>query len=224
MRLHNIITSILIAAALTACSGKETPGNGQVNKNEDQLPTVEVLEVRSTSVPQIGEYTATVEAFKTNNISTSTPNRIKQILVDVGAHVAAGQKVVVLDDVNIEQLKVRLDNTERDYDRAVELLNIGGGTRQAVDQLKTELDAARRQYANMVENTILTSPIAGVVTARNYDPGDMTGQLPILTIEQVQPVKVIVNVSESEFSKVHNGMEVDVTTDEIGRASCRERV
>ena len=169
MRLHNIITSILIAAALTACSGKETPGNGQVNKNEDQLPTVEVLEVRSTSVPQIGEYTATVEAFKTNNISTSTPNRIKQILVDVGAHVAAGQKVVVLDDVNIEQLKVRLDNTERDYDRAVELLNIGGGTRQAVDQLKTELDAARRQYANMVENTILTSPIAGVVTARNYD-------------------------------------------------------
>ena len=83
MRLHNIITSILIAAALTACSGKETPGNGQVNKNEDQLPTVEVLEVRSTSVPQIGEYTATVEAFKTNNISTSTPNRIKQILVDV---------------------------------------------------------------------------------------------------------------------------------------------
>ena len=213
MRLHNIITAILIAAALTACSGKETSGNGQVNKNEEQLPTVEVLEVRSTSVPQIGEYTATVEAFKTNNISTSTPNRIKQILVDVGAHVAAGQKVVVLDDVNIEQLKVRLDNTERDYDRAVELLNIGGGTRQAVDQLKTELDAARRQYANMVENTILTSPSAGVVTARNYDPGDMTGQLPILTIEQVQPVKVIVNVSESEFSKVHNGMEVDVTTD-----------
>ena len=54
-------------------------------------------------------YTATVEAFKTNNITTSTPNRIKSILVNVGYKVAKGQKLVVLDDVNIDQLKVRLD-------------------------------------------------------------------------------------------------------------------
>lgn len=88
-----------------------------------------------------------------------------------------GQKVVILDDVNINQLKIRLDNTERDYERALELYNIGGGTKQAVDQMKTELDAARRQYQNMVENTVLVSPIAGVVTARNYDAGDMTASV-----------------------------------------------
>lgn len=205
--------ALMIAAALTSCGKKESSENTTGASADTQLPIVEVLKVNSTSVEQLGEYTATVEAFKTNNIATSTPNRIKKILVEVGTHVAAGQKVAELDDVNIEQLKIRLDNTERDYNRAVELLNIGGGTRQSVDQLKTELDAARRQYSNMVENTILTSPISGVVTARNYDPGDMTGQLPILTIEQVQPVKVIANVSESEFSKVHNGMAVDVTTD-----------
>ena len=134
----------------------------------------------------------------------------------MGSKVAKGQKVVVLDDVNIDQLKVRLDNTKREYERALELYNIGGGTKQSVDQMKTELDAATRQYDNMVENTILVSPINGVVTARNYDPGDMTGTQPILTIEQLQPVKVLVNVSESEFTKVYKGMKVDVYLDVYG--------
>ena len=174
---------------------------------------MKIENVHRQKVEQLEEYTATVEAFKTNNISSSSPNRIKQILVDVGSHVAKGQKVVVLDDVNIEQLRVRLENAEREYNRAVKLLEIGGGTQQSVDQLKTELDASRRQYRNLMENTVLVSPIAGVVTARNYDPGDMTGSLPILTIEQVHPVKVMVNVSEADFPKVHKRMKVSIKLD-----------
>lgn len=211
--------SPLFAAALClglACGCSKSESGATPAAQQEELPKVDVMQVFSQEVPQITEYTATVEAFKTNNITTSTPNRIKSILVDVGAKVSKGQRLVVLDNVNIDQLKVRLDNTEREYNRAVKLLEIGGGTQQAVDQLRTELEASRRQYANMVENTVLISPITGVVTARNYDPGDMTGQLPILTIEQVRPVKVIVNVSESEYSKVHNGMKASIRLDVFG--------
>lgn len=199
-----------IALAASACSSSDSKVE---TKTEEELPKVELQQVFSQNVPQIGEYTATVEAFKTNNISSSTPNRIKSILVDVGSKVAKGQKVAVLDDANIEQLRVRLENTRREYNRALQLFEIGGGTQQSVDQLKTELDASQRQYDNMVENTILTSPIAGVVTERNYDPGDMTGAQPILTIEQINPVKVIVNVSETDFTKVKKGMKVDINLD-----------
>ena len=206
------IAILALTLALTACS-KSGSENSQANETAEELPKVEIQQVFTTDVNQIGEYTATVEAFKTNNISTSTPNRIKNILVDVGSRVAKGQKVVILDDVNIEQLRVRLANTEREYNRAVKLLEIGAGTQQSVDQLKTELDASRRQYTNMVENTVLVSPISGVVTARNYDPGDMTGTQPILTIEQVQPVKIIINVSETDYTKVHKGMGVDIALD-----------
>lgn len=211
--------SPLFAAALClglACGCSKSESGATPAAQQEELPKVDIMQVFSQEVPQITEYTATVEAFKTNNITTSTPNRIKSILVDIGAKVSKGQRLVVLDNVNIDQLKVRLDNTEREYNRAVKLLEIGGGTQQAVDQLRTELEASRRQYANMVENTVLLSPISGVVTARNYDPGDMTGQLPILTIEQVRPVKVIVNVSESEYSKVHNGMKAAIRLDVFG--------
>lgn len=207
------ISSACFAFALAACGSGEKEATTAV---VEELTKVEIQKVYSQDVNQIADYTATVEAYKTNNITTSTPNRIKEILVDIGYKVVKGQKVVVLDNVNIAQLKVRLDNIEREYNRAVELLNIGGGTQQAVDQLKTELDAARRQYENMVENTVLVSPINGVVTARNYDPGDMTGGSPILTIEQLRPVKVLVNVSEGEFTKVRKGMKVDIKLDVYG--------
>ena len=189
--LSAIFIAIICGYVMSGCSKSEsnTPA-----ATEEQLPKVQIQNVHRQAVDQIAEYTATVEAFKTNNISSSSPNRIKQILVDVGSKVGKGQKVVVLDDVNIEQLRVRLENAEREYNRALKLLEIGGGTQQTVDQLKTELEASKRQYRNLVENTILVSPIAGVVTARNYDPGDMTGSWPILTVEQVNPVKVIVNI------------------------------
>lgn len=209
------IAILTLAASITlaGCGSSE-------KKNEktaaEEKPMVDIEKVNARSVPQMAQYTATVEAFKTNNITTSTPNRIKRILVDVGSVVAAGQKVAVLDNVNIEQLKVRLDNTEREYNRALQLLEIGGGTQQSVDQLKTELDAARRQYTNMVENTVLVSPINGVVTARNYDPGDMTSTLPILTVEQLRPVKVLVNVNENDFAKVHKGMKAGIKLDVYG--------
>lgn len=207
------LAAMMIVAAMTACSGSSN--ESATITTVEELPKVEVQKVYTQEVNQLAEYTATVEAFKTNNITTSTPNRIKDILVDVGYKVAKGQKLVVLDNVNIDQLKVRLDNMEREYNRAVQLLEIGGGTQQAVDQLRTELDATKRQYDNLVENTVLVSPINGVVTARNFDPGDMTGGA-ILTIEQMRPVKVLINVSESEFTKVRKGMKAAIKLDVYG--------
>ena len=202
-------TLIAVASGCSSDKAKETPGAS----HQEDIPAIEAVEVGLQTVDATGEYTATVEAFKTNNISSSSPNRIKRILVDVGARVAKGQKLVELDATGTDQLKVRLDNAQREYDRAVQLLKIGAGTQQSVDQLKTELDAQTKQYANLMENTYLVSPISGVVTARNYDPGDMTGSLPILTVEQIQPVKVMINISEAEYAKVKKGMKVNVNLD-----------
>ena len=142
VRIHSVASCLMlgaiIVATLPSCGGKK---DDAAKEAVDERPNVEILQVHEQSVSQLVSYTATVEAYKTNNITTSTPNRIKSILVDVGSKVARGQRLVVLDNVNIDQLKVRLDNTEREYNRALELYNIGGGTKQAVDQMKTELDA-----------------------------------------------------------------------------------
>ncbi|MDE6654716.1 MAG: efflux RND transporter periplasmic adaptor subunit [Muribaculaceae bacterium] len=209
-----LIPFAALAACAVGCSGQEKSADTETVAEETVLLPVEVSVASRQDVPQMKSYTATVEAENTNNIASSMPNRIKTITVDVGDHVRKGQTVATLDRSNITQLKLSLDNAQREYDRAVKLLQIGSGTQQQVDQLKTQLDATQSQYDNMLENTVLVSPISGVVTARNYDPGDMTGQLPIVTVGQITPsVKVMINITENDFTKVKTGLPVEVTFD-----------
>ncbi len=219
--------ALSLTVALAACSGSEKENN---QTETDEKPLVKTEKVSSREVIQEGVYTATVEPDLINNISSSTPNRIKEIYVDEGMRVTKGQKLVVLDDVNttsyelqVANAKANLENVKINYDRAVELLKIGGGTQQNVDQMQLQytnaqnaLSNAERALRNIHENTVLTSPISGVVTARNYDPGDMTGALPILTVARVQPVKIVINVSESELSHVKKGMPASIKFDTYG--------
>ena len=153
--------------------------------------------------------------------------RIKRLLVDVGSHVSAGQTLVILDDVNIatqksaiDQQQIQLANAKRDLERAKQLVKVGGGTQQSVDQLQAAYDtqvraieSSRRTLSTMGENTVLTSPISGVVTVRNYQAGDLPSGLPILVIEQQNPLKVVVAVNESDMANVKQGMSVSVTFD-----------
>ena len=199
-------------------------------QQEEQKPVVKIEKVYSRDVIQEGNYTATVTPELINNISANSPNRIKEILVDEGFQVAKGQVLVRLDDVNtatyetqVANAKANLENVKMNYDRAVQLLNIGGGTQQNVDQMQLQLTNAENALANaertlrnVRENTVLVSPISGVVTARNYDPGDMSGAMPIITVAQVNPVKIVINVSESELANIHKGMPAQVTFDTYG--------
>ncbi|MDE6558522.1 MAG: efflux RND transporter periplasmic adaptor subunit, partial [Muribaculaceae bacterium] len=216
-----IFTLLASSVIFASCSDKQ---DKKKTAEEQTVPTVQIAEVGEENVADIQILTATVEADKVNNISSNAPNRIKQILVDEGMMVHAGQRLVVLDDVNttsyqlqVDNARANLRNVEVNYNRALELFKIGGGTKQQVDQMELQLVNARNQLAsaqralrNVQENTVLTAPVSGVVTARNYDPGDMTANLPILTIGTGNPVKVVVNVNESQFSKVKIGMPVNL--------------
>lgn len=204
--------TIMPTLLLSSCGKAEE--KAAATSEADELPRIEIDMARRMEVPQLKEYTATVEAENINNIAPATPNRIKKINVEVGDHVRAGQTLVELDTSNAQQLRINLDQIEREYNLAVSLLEIGAGTQQAVDQLRAQLDAARSQYDNMMENTVLTSPVTGVVTARNYDPGDMCGSMPVLTVGQLTPeVKVMINVSENDMNTLRQGMPVSVTFD-----------
>ena len=223
LSLHAMIAAGTIF--LSACSGKD-----EAKEENNEIPVVKIEKVYEQDVNQTGTYTATVEPERINNISSSMPLRIKHIYVDEGMRVSRGQTLVTLDDVNADSYRIQVDNAranlrnvQLNYNRALELYKIGGGTKQNVDQMETQLinakntlASAERTLRNARENTVLTAPVSGVVTARNYDPGDMTGSLPILTIGQVQPVKAVINISETEFAKIRKGMEANVTFDTYG--------
>ena len=182
----------------------------------DEKPLVRLETVKTQEVEQIQEFTATVEANVVNNIVPSMSLRITDILVEVGDHVRKGQVLAQMDKTNLLQSQTQLENIQLEYDRAFELYKVGGASKQSLDAQKTQLDVAKTAYENLKENTILVSPINGIVTARNYDSGDMIGGEPVVTIEQMSPVKLLVNVSESFYTRVRKGMDVNVKVEVYG--------
>ena len=206
--------ALLVVAMLGACSGGSDKAAAE---KVDEKPRVKLAEVSFRPVEQIQEYTATVEAEVKNNIAPSSPVRIDRIFVEVGDRVSKGQKLVSMDAANLKQIKYQLDNQQIEFKRIDELYKVGGASKSAWDAQKTQLDISRTTYKNLQENTQLLSPITGIVTARNYDSGDMySGGSPIFTVEQIRPVKLLINVSESLFTKVKKGKDVDIRLDVYG--------
>ncbi len=151
------------------------------------------------------------------NFAPSSPVRIDKIFVEVGDHVSKGQKLVQMDAANLKQTKLQLDNQEVEFNRIDELYKVGGASKSEWDAAKMAYDVKKTAYQNLLENTSLLSPISGVVTARNYDSGDMySGGNPVLTVEKITPVKLLINVSEVYFTKVKKGAPVNVKLDVYG--------
>lgn len=222
--MKKIVLLALAVLALASC------GNKDAAKKQEGKPQVKLATVAQQEVPQTEVYTATVESDVKNNISPNMSQRINRILVDVGDRVSRGQVLVQLDAANQDQQQLQLQsqqivlqNQQVEFNRTAELYASGGISKSEYDAAKTQLDVQkrqvdliRRQLSQTSQNTQLTSPISGVVTARNYDNGDMYSGTPILTIEQLNPVKLIVNVSETYFKDIAVGMPVDIQLDAYG--------
>lgn len=213
MNAFNKIIISLFVIGLTACGSKKD-SQSTVNGSGDEKPKVKIEKVVSRDVEQVYEFTATVEPIVKNNINPTTPGRIRKIFVEIGDKVSKGQKLAEMDAVNLVNLETQIDNMRRIYNRVSELYSVGGASQQELDNAQLQLTVAESNLKNLQENTSLISPISGIVTARNYDDGDMySGQLPILTVMQINPVILKINVSETFFSKVKPGMPVNIALD-----------
>lgn len=109
-----------------------------------------------------------------------------------------------------EAVQLQLNTMQRALEAQREQLK---AQKAAIAAQGAQLRGLQTQSATLAENNRLVSPVSGYVTARNYDAGDMTGSLPVVTIEQTNPVKMLVNVSELNYKFVTKGMPVEVRID-----------
>ncbi len=203
-----ILSTVLIMAS---CGQKTTE---QQTVIVEEAPKVTVTKVHAENVAQLSTYPTTVEADVVNNITPQTASRIKDILVEVGDHVRKGQKLATMDAINLEKIRLQVANDSIEYGRTKELYEIGAASQSNFEAITLAYEVSKKSYANLLENTILTSPISGVITARNYDEGDMYAMAqPLFVVQNITPVKMLINISESNYSKVKKGMEVELAAD-----------
>lgn len=205
---------VILLAAVAVAAGCGAKKSAAVEEAAVAKTPVKVAVAQMEEIEQSAVFTSSIEAFQENNIAPAMPARIGRILVDVGSKVASGQLLVTMDPTQYNQVDVQLSNAQADYDRIKKVYDAGGISKQTMDQAEAGLRVLKTQAANLLENTQLRSPISGVVTARYFDAGDMFGGgMPILTVMQIDRLKVKLNISEQYFPKVRSGMAAEITTD-----------
>ncbi|MBQ6254807.1 MAG: efflux RND transporter periplasmic adaptor subunit [Bacteroidales bacterium] len=202
----------LAVSILAACGGKNT---GSAAPEAERATLVSTAEAEIMEVPQTEVYSSTVEAYAINNIAPQTGGRIQTIKVDVGSFVGKGQILATMDAAQLDQSRLKLANDSTELSRLRSLYEEGGVSKSDFDAAEMAFNVSRRSYNNLEENTYLRSPISGVVTARNYDRGDLYSGQPIFVVQQITPVKLRVGVSESDYTKVKVGNVVEVTADAL---------
>ncbi len=201
------------ALMLTSCKGEQSE---KQEEQKEEAKEVRVTELKKDKVRLDVSYTCLLEPKTRNNIMAQNGGRLEQLFVEVGHKVVKGQVLACLEGTMLKQASIRLDEAERNFKRLDELYKIGAIAKVQWEQAKSNYNIALEQKQNLATNTLLRSPITGVVTARNYDEGDLTSpQLPVLVVEDLSEIKAIINVSEQYYAFLKVGLSANLELDAL---------
>jgi RND family efflux transporter MFP subunit len=150
----------------------------------------------------------------------------------------------------METARLNLEMAQRSYERTKTLLDTKVVTVSQLDDAQTKLDLAKtafdnadRQYQTVtgsslaqaeaqvnfikveISNSTITSPIGGIVTNRNINPGEITSMnTPLLSIADVATLKLQGNVSQEDVVRIPVGGRVNVVVDALSTNSYPGRV
>ena len=203
----------LLSLIAVGCSKKEV--KEEAKKTTDVFK-VKIEQAQSKEIDRIYEFSTTVDAAVKNYIASAGGTRIEKIFVEVGDVVKKGQQLVKMESTQLATSLAQLDNLKIELERVKALYQSGGVSKQQLDQLQMQYDVAKKSAENLKDNIYLTSPINGIVTARNFDNGDVAAGQPILQVMQINPVKLKINIPESFYNNVKKGMQVKAKTEIFG--------
>ena len=202
---------IAAAASLVACGGKG--GEKAATTTKKEAEKVKVLTLESERISKTLELSSTLEGYETMNISPSITGHIEHIYVEVGSRVQKGAMLVRMDQTQLNTTRINLASTKTELDRVTDLKASGSVSEQVYDQTKAGYDQLVEAERFQNENTFVKAQFAGVISAKNYEDGEMYTGAPILTLTQINRLKAIINIPETYFPKVKQGMKVEVESD-----------
>lgn len=192
---------------LVACAGNEKKDAVEL------IQQVETSAVARTTVNRVVDLSTTLQGYLTQNVAPSITGRIEHIFTEVGTNVKQGQMLVQMDQNQLNTTKLTAANLAVELQRMETLRETGAVSQQALDQTKLSYDQTVESLAFLEKNTNVKAPFAGVISAKNYEDGELYSGQPILVLNQINVLKALIAVSESYFPYVKKGMRVDVKSE-----------
>lgn len=211
---------ITFLSLLFSCSAKEKRSKTDENIAERTFP-VRVQKIEKQAIVKTLDYFANLVPFKEIHYVPATPGRISKINVEVGSRVSKGQVLVEMDKTQLSQAKTQLENARFNFEKIDTLYKLGSSSEQIYEQTKAQYEVAKSNVQFLTENTTLISPVNGIVTAKYFENGEFysgapntaEGKAAVITIMQINPLKAIVNISQTYFPNLKEGMKARISTD-----------
>ncbi len=221
-------TKISIIALLTTtiifiigCSNKTQNLN-----NDPELIPIETIPVKIMKIDRTLDFSGTIMAWREANLGAQTPGRIEKIYVKEGDEVKEGDLLVQMDDAQLTQARIQFEIAKQDFERMQPLFEQGSISQQQFDKIKAGYETAKSAYELILRNTQLRAPFSGIITAKRMNEGEVfilapsaQGAPSIINIMQIDFLKVLVNIPESDFPLVRLNqsatIQVDIYPDKI---------
>ena len=222
LKIQNLIIAILLAFVVSSCSKSEATNNeNQTNVDTPMSVSVKVMKINKETINRTIDYTANLKAFEEVYYAPAAQGHIKNILVDVGSRVSKGDLIAEMDNTQLETALLQLENAESNYRRLDTLYQLNSISEQQYESAKNGYELALANVNFRKENTKLTSPINGVITAKYFEAGEMysgapntsAGKAAIVTIMQINPLKAVIDIPEKYYPLIKKGLKAEVRSD-----------
>jgi RND family efflux transporter MFP subunit len=206
-----------MALVLTGCKQTDVK-NKQPEVVKSTAIQVKTMQLTEREVSRSINYTANLSPFEEVYCAPAAPGRIEKINVEIGSYVSKGSILVQMDQTQLKQAEIQLKTLETDYNRIKQLHDMGSIAEQQYDQIKAQYEVAQTNVQFLKENTQLLAPIGGVITGKYFENGELysgapntaAGKAAVVTIQQINPVKAFINVSESYFPVINKNTKVEL--------------
>ena len=201
--------AIITAVALLSGCGANTE-----EVSQDRVEQVRTTPLAYQEVSRQIELSTTLQGYEEMNISPSLTGIIEKIYVEVGDRVRKGDTLVRMDRNQLNTTRLAYANLQIEMNRVRMLLESEAISQQTYDQTKLSFDQTAESLRFLEENTFVLAQYDGVISSKSYEDGELyAGAQPILRLTQISELKAYVNVPETYFPKVKEGMKVNVYSD-----------
>ncbi|MGM7368883.1 efflux RND transporter periplasmic adaptor subunit, partial [Acinetobacter baumannii] len=206
------LSLISLSLILAACNQQEVPKTTASEPKKIELIPQDLIPVKEGSLAAQTAFTGTIRAVQQSSIQAQVSATATAVTANVGQKVQKGQVLVRLNNqdnaarlaqaqANLASAQAQAELARNLMNRKQRLLNQGFIARVEFEQsqvdYKGQLESVRAQQANVDiakkadRDGIITSPISGVVTKRQVEPGQ--------TVSVGQTLFEIVNPDQLEI-------------------------
>lgn len=217
---------IIIITAVTimfySCSSKSNPQAKKEKEKDTGIP-VEATKVIQGSVAATYTGSTTLEAEAEAVVVAKVGGVVKEIFIEEGDSIKAGQVVAKLDDeqfkLELNQAKSNLEKLSNEFERNKSLFEINIVSKEIYEKTKFEYHTQEASYdlAKLkLDYTEIRAPISGIVSQRFIKVGNMVEvNKPTFQITDFDPLLAVLHVPEREMAKLQIGFPANLSADAI---------